>query len=398
MLLHTITCPHCDGTFKSQAGIATGKTVACPKCRERFVVAAPAVTAPADDDVMDDDEAPRPAKRRKKAKSQSSAFVPLLVVGGFVVVIAVVGVGAYFAWRSGVTGPPVQQAAPGQPGQPQAAAPVIATMDPATFPELGPSWVLEPGIRFQEATLKRGPVPMRVWFYQPEKAAGKLPLVVVPPAGSTLFTGMDLGDGDRPEHLPYVRAGFAVMSFEIDGNVPNLQQAPDAVLFKAAKQFRDAQAGLANAKAALDFTLAKAPNVDPERITIAGHSSAGTLALLVAEHEPRIKACAAYCAVPDVMSRLAQAIPQLDRAMPGYRDFLVFSSPKTHADKLKCPVLLFHALDDNNVPAQQSTDFAEQLKSTNPQVTLITTPRGGHHDSMIREGIPKGIEWFRSLK
>jgi dienelactone hydrolase len=394
MLLHTITCPHCDGTFKSQAGIAPGKTVGCPKCRERFVVAAP---DPIDDDIADDrdDEAPRPAKRRSKAKSQPSALVPLLVVAGFILLVAAAGVGGYLAWRSRTTTPagPVAANVPGP-----AAAPVIATMDPATFPELGPSRLLEPGIRFQEATLNRGPVPMRVWFYLPDKATGKLPLMVVPPAGSTLFTGMDLGDGDRPEHLPYVRAGFAVMSFEIDGNVPNLQKAPDAVLFKAAKQFRDAQAGLANAKAALDFTLAKGTNIDPERIYIAGHSSAATLALLVAEHEPRIKACAAYCGVTDVMVRLAQAIPQLDQAMPGYRDFLVFSSPKTHVDKLKCPVLLFHALDDRNVPPQQSTDFAAQLKNTNPQVTLITTPNGGHHDSMIREGIPKGIEWFRSLK
>lgn len=287
--------------------------------------------------------------------------------------------------------PPLTKVLP--PGQERlgAAAPVV-------FPELGPARLIQPGVEFREATLQRGALPMRVWYYQPEKAEGKLPLVLVPPAGSTLFVGMDLGDGDRPEHYPYARAGFAVGSFEIDGHVPNLQSAPDAALLKGAREFRDARAGLDNAKVALDYLLAKVPAIDPERIYIAGHSSAATLALLVAEHEPRIKACAAYAPATDVEARLAPVTPQLNRALPGFAEFVRFSSPKTHADQLKCPVLMFHARDDRNVPARQSEDFAALLKKTNPNVTLVLTPTGGHYDSMIREGIPKGIEWFRGLE
>jgi dipeptidyl aminopeptidase/acylaminoacyl peptidase len=282
--------------------------------------------------------------------------------------------------------PVVKKAAPSVAPAP---APVV------TFPELGPSRLIQPGIQFREAALQRGGVPMRVWYYQPAKAADKLALVLVPPAGSTLFVGMDLGDGDRPEHYPYVRAGFAVASFEIDGHVPNLRQAPDAVVLQGARAFRDAQAGLANARTALDFVLAKVPQIDPKRVYIAGHSSAATLALLVAEHEPRVKACCAYAPVTDVEARLAPAIPSLDGAIPGYRDFLRFSSPRTHAHKLKCPVFLFHAQDDGNVPIRQSTDFAAQLKKTNPHVTLVRAASGGHYDSMIREGIPKGITWLK---
>src|SRR5258708_3245753 len=75
------------------------------------------------------------------------------------------------------------------PGQGEAIA------EPVTFPELGASRTIQPGILFQEATIQRGGVPMRVWVYQPEKADGKLPLMLVPPAGSTLIAGMDLSDG-----------------------------------------------------------------------------------------------------------------------------------------------------------------------------------------------------------
>jgi hypothetical protein len=39
-------------------------------------------------------------------------------------------------------------------------------------------------------------------------------------AGSSLITRMDPGDGDRPEHLPHVRAGFAALADELDGALP----------------------------------------------------------------------------------------------------------------------------------------------------------------------------------
>jgi dipeptidyl aminopeptidase/acylaminoacyl peptidase len=280
----------------------------------------------------------------------------------------------------------------------QATRPIEGKSEPIVFPDLGPSRLIQPGIQFREATLRRGSVPMRIWYYQPEKVSGKMALVLIPPAGSTLFVGMGLADGDRAEHYPYAKAGFAVASFEIDGHVPNLESAPDAIVLNGARQFRDAQAGIANAKVTLDFILAKVPEIDPSRIHIAGHSSAATLALLAASQEPRITACAAYAPATDVDARLAPAIPALDRAIPGYREFLHFSSPKTHVAELKCPVFLFHAEDDSTIPISQTRQFAALLKKTNPNVTLVTTPKGGHYESMISEGIPKGIEWLRQVK
>ena len=270
-----------------------------------------------------------------------------------------------------------------------------ADVEAVTLPDLGPSRAIQPGIRLQEATLRRGAMPMRVWFYQPEKEAKSLALVLVPPAGSTLAGGMALSDGDNKEHLPYVKAGFAVATFDIDGHVPD--NPSDAAVLKGAREFRNARAGIANAKAALDFILAKVPNIDPNRVYIAGHSSAGTLALLFAEHDPRVKACAAFAPVTDVEARLADFAPKLERALPGFGEFLRFSSPRTQADKLKCPVFLFYAQDDDVVPVGQTTDFAAQLKQTNPHVTLVTTAKGGHYDSMIHVGLPKAIKWFGQL-
>ena len=115
------------------------------------------------------------------------------------------------------------------------------------------------------------------------------------------------------------------------------------------------------------------------------------------EHEPRIKACAAFAPVTDVEDRIGNAAASLDSAIPGYRDFLRFSSPRTHVDKLMCPVFLFYAKDDTNVAVRQSTAFAAALKKTNSTVTLVSVARGGQYDSMLHEGIPKAIQWFQKL-
>jgi len=287
---------------------------------------------------------------------------------------------------------------PGQASTPQSTGTGAAVADVTqVLPEFGPARQIQPGIQFQETTLQPQGIPMKVWLYYPEKATGKLALVLVPPAGSTLIAGMDLSDGDRAEHYPYVKAGFAVASFEIDGHVPR-GAVGDAALITGARQFRDARAGLANGQAALDLVLAKAANVDPKLIYVAGHSSAATLALLMAEHEPRINACAAFAPVTDVEERLAKVIPDLERSMLGYKDFIHFSSPKTHADKLKCPLLLFHAAGDKNVPVRHSQNFVDLVKKTNPDVTLIIARQGGHYDSMINEGLPKGIAWLQKQK
>ena len=74
------------------------------------------------------------------------------------------------------------------------------------------------------------------------------------------------------------------------------------------------QAGLANARTALEFALAKVPKLDAKRIYVAGHSSAATLALLFASHEPRIKACAAWegpswCCRPSPLRVVRPAVP-----------------------------------------------------------------------------------------
>lgn len=89
--------------------------------------------------------------------------------------------------------------------------------------------------------------------------------------------------------------------------------------------------------------------------------------------------------------------PTLSAKIPGFREFISDSSPLTHADQLRCPLFLFHAQDDANVPIAQSVRFAQEVQKVNPRVTFVRVPSGGHYSSMIQQGIPQAIRWLQDL-
>lgn len=265
------------------------------------------------------------------------------------------------------------------------------------LPDLGKGQRLEPGIMFYEVKFP-GKGAHKLWVYLPEgPTQSKIPCVLIAPAGTRLFHGITLGEGDRPEHLPYVRAGFAVVAYEVDG--PLAQNASGKAIFKAALEFKNAEAGLVNARAALDYALAKIPQIDPSRIYTAGHSSAGTISLLVAEREPRVRAAVAYAPASNVEKFLGEdKVAAFDSIIPDYREFLRRTSPYAGAKDLNCPLFLFHAEDDKVVAISYSEDFVKEVSSHNPSVTFVRVAKGGHFSAMSDEGIPKAIEWLKALK
>jgi dipeptidyl aminopeptidase/acylaminoacyl peptidase len=267
-----------------------------------------------------------------------------------------------------------------------------------TLPDLGKGQRVESGVMLYEVKLPGKSGANKLWVYLPEgQTQPKIPCVLIAPAGTRLFHGITLGAGDRPEHLPYVRAGFAVVAYEVDGPLPD--NASGKTLLKAVEDFKKAEAGLVNARAALDYALAKIPQIDPARLYTAGHSSAGTISLLVAEREPRIRAAVAYAPASNVEKFLGEdAVASLSSIVPDYREFLKRTSPHRGAEDLRCPLFLFHAEDDKTVAIAESEIFAKQVSRHNPAVTFVRAATGGHFNAMLNEGIPKAIEWLKALK
>ncbi|MDR3636975.1 MAG: prolyl oligopeptidase family serine peptidase, partial [Isosphaeraceae bacterium] len=407
-------CPQCGKSYTTSDETA-GKRARCKQCGNTMMIPRPAAldpyalsepSAPPQRGFDDEDEVlpRRPTYRTEKKRSSGDSGGSGKAIGGVVSVLGVLGIIAVrivlrlaFSQIGGKA-----HRAPEPPPLPPAALAANANADgpialPA-FPDPGPGHPIAPGVDFHEIRLPGGPQPGfggKLWLYLPSGAQPdkSLPCVLITGAGSNLMVGMDLGDGDRAEHLPYVHAGFAVLAFELDGAVPNMQAATDAQIIAAAHRFLAARAGLVNAHIALEYALAKVPQVNPNRLYVAGHSSAGTLALLFAEHEPRLKGCVAFAPAIDVAQRLNAAIPLLQQN--GLSDLVGRYSPKTGEGNLACPLFLFHAQDDSNVPVSSSIAWAQRLQHLGKNVTLETVPRGEHYDSMIQQGIPRAIAWLQ---
>ena len=90
--------------------------------------------------------------------------------------------------------------------------------------------------------------------------------------------------------------------------------------------------------------------------------------------------------------------PGISFVFPGVMDFVHQSSPQSHVARLNCPVFLFHARDDSNEPFETTETFAGLLQSNGKTCTFSIADSGDHYDSMIEEGIPRGIEWINAMQ
>lgn len=289
----------------------------------------------------------------------------------------------------------------------------IDAVEIPTFPELGrPRASTISGVVFheisvgglnQEQNYDDDPLPgsrMDMILYLPRGTheRGSLPCVMIAAAGTTLLEGNGCYDESyQSETIPYVQQGFAVLGYSLDG--PLVSDEPSKMESKAAyEQFRAAHAGLVNSRNAMEFLLRKVPAINREKIFAAGHSSAGTLSLLFAEHESRLAGCIAYAPCVDVEKRLAEYIsnPLVEVLLPEVEQFVRQGSPQRHFQSLKCPVFLFHAEGDTNAPFNESREFAERLTAQGTPCALASVPDGDHYNSMLKDGIPRGIAWLKN--
>jgi dienelactone hydrolase len=235
----------------------------------------------------------------------------------------------------------------------------------------------------------------KLWVYVPSGPHGprSLGCVLIGPAGSRMVHGMELVLNDQAEHCPYVEKGFAVVAFEIDGALPN-ENPSNGQFRRAYDRFVAAAAGVVNARIALKYATSEMPEVDPNRVFVAGHSSAGTVALLCAEHVDGLAGCVAYAPCSDLEGFLAGFVSDVEEVLPNVRQYMVDGSPCTYSRRLRCPVMIFHAVDDNVVRLSESRRFVQLASSAGQSVALQPGTRGGHYKAMIVEGIPEAIKWM----
>lgn len=246
--------------------------------------------------------------------------------------------------------------------------------------------------------------PMRLFIFLPagEAAVGKLPCMFEAPAGTPLLHGADIGTAEeQATDLPFTEAGMITVTYSIDGplsaDVPrDGSPAHVTAMQQGYAAFIDAEAGVKNGRAAIDYVLARVPQADPERIYTWGHSSAATLALLLAAQDQRVKKCIALAPCTDLSPRLSEMLtePAMVRMFPGLREYLGWGSPVTHVSKIRGAVFLAHARDDDNVPFAVTDTYATKAKAAGSDLTFLALPSGGHYRPMIEASMPKALEWM----
>lgn len=240
----------------------------------------------------------------------------------------------------------------------------------------------------------------RLILYRPPVTPGQtVPCIVIAPAGTRLFHGILLSQGDSEEHLRYLAAGFAVVACEIDGPLSEEQSGDSKAMVAAAKKFQAAKAGVRNMREALDVAVTL-PWVDKKRIFLAGHSSAATLALETAAFEQnRIAGCIAYAPEVNVTKYLDGLLDLLEASgATGLGITLDTLSPHNNTGRLTKPLFLFCAKDDSVVEEASVAAFAAAVNNLNSNVTYQTVPTGDHFDAMIKDGIPAATAWAKQLK
>lgn len=208
-----------------------------------------------------------------------------------------------------------------------------------------------------------------IWIYRPD-ASRNAPVrcVVMAPAGSHLFDGMNLADGDTEEHSQYFYADVAVVACEVDGAIPDGQENDDNTAATGAKAFTEAKAGIHDVQAALDVAESLSW-VDKKHIYVAGHSSSATLALETMAFDPRVVGCIALA--PEVnVPRFVQGEAAIERAgAPGLSAMLAAVSPHNNIARLTKPLYIAVASDDEVVRPADVKTLAETLQKTNPTVS-----------------------------
>jgi dienelactone hydrolase len=404
-------CPHCGRRYRVSSALA-GKSVECQYCLAAFRIPAPR------------DEAPPAAARgsiashapaRRPPPPPAPVFTPppapiiyaptprqpfnlsnpyTYVIAGCVLtfLLLVVAIASSVSSASA----PAARVTRIDDSDP---APAPAVPEPEVFPELPPAAYPAPGIFLHSLRLPTGAPStetMSLYVLMPDRPRSPLPCIFIAPAGTPCVTGNTLGPEEYPELFPYVQAGFAVCAYSLDG--PLREHPSNAQILDAIDRFETARAGLLNARRAMDYITQRVPQVSSDHFYAAGHSSAATLALLLAAREPRIKAVAAYCPCLDVLEHNRDFFNQLERYRPGTIAFATNNSPITLASHMTgLPIFLFGSHDDQVVNTTLFAPFQQSVQDAGGQVTLAFVPHGDHYNAMIRDGIPAGIAFFNKI-
>lgn len=198
-----------------------------------------------------------------------------------------------------------------------------------------------------------------------------------------------VGPGPHPAVL-YAHSGFNLRDFDME-NAKEFAKNGFVVFVPAWRaengnpgQFEMWYGEVDDASAALSY-LKSLPMVDPDRVYATGHSAGGTLAILLAESDPRVRAVATSGAPLGAPNWPWIPFNLGNRAERGLR------SANQHVGNLRVPLALFYGRtggDEINLPS------ARQMAGQAPDRITVTVIENGDHGTAMRLAIPQMIRFF----
>jgi dipeptidyl aminopeptidase/acylaminoacyl peptidase len=230
---------------------------------------------------------------------------------------------------------------------------------------------------------RAGDLDIPAFVFQPldERARGRRPALV--------WVHEDIRGHLYEHYIPYVRdataRGYVVIAPEYRGSIGYGQAFYDAIDYGGRE--------VDDVVTAVEVLQSRYPEVDPGRIGIIGWSHGGLITLLSIFRNPRMfDAAVAIVPVTNLLERLDRKGVEKQRALidPANRfggppadhpEVYKERSPLFQVDRLRIPLLVHVARNDEDVNIEENLPLVEALKAEKPRLAVTKvydSPLGGH--------------------
>jgi dienelactone hydrolase len=318
-----------------------------------------------------EDREDRPRHRRAPEPSRGGRKVLLILLlgGGLLVVGCCVGVGVLGWW----------------------------VVKPTSFPEPTEDYA-EARKGFNTTLVRQQPAPqnwrqetppngVREIEYQSGQLKLKAWVNLTPPGGAArravlfLHGGFAFGADDWEQCKPFRDAGFVTMT--------PLLRGENGLPGNYSMFYHEVDDVLAAAEA-----LARTPEVDPNRLYVAGHSVGGTLAMLAAMTSKQFKAAASFSGSPDQVA-WARGQAELIPFDPENKREFEMRSPLAFYRSFECPVRLYYGSGEPLF--KFSTDkLAQKAAAAGLDAKAVEVP--GDHMSSAQPAMRQAVTFFQQVQ
>ena len=225
----------------------------------------------------------------------------------------------------------------------------------------------------EQITYTSGNAKMMAWLMLP-KTPGRHSAVLF------CHGGFALGNGDEEAPRAFVDAGYIVLLPTFRGENGN------------SGNFEMFFGEVNDAKAAIDY-LAGRNDVDTTHLFATGHSAGGTIAMLLAEIDPRLRKAAACGGCPNIRAFTDHFHrPAFEETPYNWTDPIEndLRSPALHIADLTCPLKLFYG-EKERPYIQQARSMVKPAHKLGKNVTVEVIPNASHFGALapaVQQMIP----------